>query len=335
MPTLDIFNDDAFSVQSLTAAINTNPEGQAVPTLLDPLFEEEGVTTTSVSIEKDNDKLVLVPNASRGAPADIVLGTKRNLIPFNTLHLPLRAVVRADEVQNVRAFGSENEVQTVQGLINQRIMRMRARIDTTLTYHKLGAVTGNVYDADGSTVLLDLFDRFGLTQQTQSFALGTTTTKVKSKIIDAKRKAEDALGGAAVITGWLGIVGRGFYDAFTTHSSVETAFDRWNDGQFLRDDLRKGFTYGEVVWKEYYGKVGSTTFIDTDTGYLIPILAGESAFQTRFAPADYMETVNTLGLPYYAAQKVLEFNKGVELEAQSNPLTICTRPRIVIKLTKS
>jgi hypothetical protein len=48
-----------------------------------------------------------------------------------------------------------------------------------------------------------------------------------------------------------------------------------------------------------------------------------------------VETVNTIGLPYYAKSKVLDFDKGFQLEAQSNALNICTRPRAIIKLTKS
>src|SRR5690606_8379116 len=88
MPTLDIFNDDAFSVQSLTKSINEVQEGQAVPTLLDPLFDEESVTTTAVSIERENDTLALVPNQPRGARGQVIVGSKRNMIPFNTLHLP-------------------------------------------------------------------------------------------------------------------------------------------------------------------------------------------------------------------------------------------------------
>ena len=57
-------------------------------------------------------------------------------------------------------------------------------------------------------------------------------------------------------------------------------------------------------------------------------------FITRYAPADYMETVNTIGLPLYAKQELMRMNKGVELEAQSNPLNLRTKPRAVIKLTK-
>ncbi len=334
MPTLDIFNDDAFSVHSLTQSINTNTEGQAVPTLLDELFTEEGVTTTSVSIEMENDELTLVPDQPRGAPGQVVVGNKRNLIPFNTLHLPTHATVRADEVQNVRAFGSETEVQTVLAIVNKRLAKMRRKIDATHTFHRVGAVTGKILDANGTRVLLDLHDRFGIQQQSQAMALGTESTDVAQKIRDAMRRAEDNLAGAVMITGWLGICGRGFYDSFVAHKSVKTAFERWNDGQFLRDDFRKGFTFQEAVWKEFYGKVGSVDFVDSDSGYLIPITS-EGLFSTMFAPADYMETVNTVGLPYYAAQQPMDFNKGVELEAQSNPLTICTRPRAVIKLKKT
>lgn len=334
MPTLDIFNDDAFSVHSLTKAINTVTEGQAVPTMLDPLFTEEGVSTTTVSIEMENGELSLVADQPRGAPGQVVVGDKRTLIPFNALHLPVTGTVRADEVQNVRAFGTETEVQTVQALVNKRLEKMRAKIDATIAYHRLGAVTGIIMDADGQKVLVNLFQKFGLQQQSQVMALGTGTTDVAQKIRDAMRKSEDNLAGATMITGWLGICGRGFYDAFVGHDKVKAAFDRWNDGQFLRDDMRKGFTFQEVVWKEYYGKVGGVQFIDTDDAYLIPITA-EGIFSTTYSPADYMETVNTLGLPYYAAQERLDFNKGVQLEAQSNPLTICTRPRAVIKLKKT
>jgi hypothetical protein len=56
-------------------------------------------------------------------------------------------------------------------------------------------------------------------------------------------------------------------------------------------------------------------------------------FVTNYAPADYMETVNTNGLPYYAKQEVMRMDKGVEIESQSNPISICTRPRSIIKLT--
>ena len=58
MPSIDIFHDDAFSLSSLTAAINDQPH---VPGRITSqgLFAEEGITTTTVQIEKDGDSLAL------------------------------------------------------------------------------------------------------------------------------------------------------------------------------------------------------------------------------------------------------------------------------------
>ena len=50
------------------------------------------------------------------------------------------------------------------------------------------------------------------------------------------------------------------------------------------------------------------------------------------APADFVETTNTIGLPRYAKQAVdQQFARWVMLHVQSNPLPISTRPRVLIK----
>ena len=50
------------------------------------------------------------------------------------------------------------------------------------------------------------------------------------------------------------------------------------------------------------------------------------------APADFVEAANTIGLPRYAKQAVdQQFARWVMLHVQSNPLPICTRPRVLIK----
>ena len=62
---------------------------------------------------------------------------------------------------------------------------------------------------------------------------------------------------------------------------------------------------------------------------------GTGIFRTWFAPADFVETVNTIGLPRYAKQRVMDFDKGVQIHTQSNPLPICLKPRAVIRCKMS
>lgn len=330
MPSLDIFNDDAFSMASLTKAINT---ADHLPQRLAELglFSEEGITTTSAMIEQKGATLSLVPAGTRGAPADATGGDKGKLIPFPTVHLPQRATILADTVQNLRAFGSETEVETVQAVVNARLAKLRRNIDATIEYHRMGAIKGQVLDSDGSTVLLDLYTAFGVSQQTQAMALSTTTTKVRELIVKAKRKAEDALG-AQMYRSMRAFCSADFFDAFVSHGAVEAAYDRWMNGEFLRGDVRSGFYHGGVFWEEYRGSVGGVPFIASGEAYLVPEGVPD-LFVSHYAPADYMETVNTIGLPYYAKQEAMRLNKGIEIEAQSNPLCLNTRPRAIVKLT--
>lgn len=332
MPALDVFEQDAFSVQSLSAAINEQPH---VPGRIGQLglFDESGITTTSMMIEKDGATLKLVSASERGAPGNTVKKDKRKMVSFPSVHLQEDDSILADEIQNIRAFGSESDLQAVETIVNQRLAKMRRQLDATLEYHRIGAIKGKVLDADGSTELLDLFTAFGLTQQSVDMDLGTAATKVKTKVLQAITKVEDKLGGTPMM-GFRVFCGATFWESFIEHSAVTTAYERWSDGDFLRQDPRAAFPYGGATWERYRGKVGGVSFVGDDEAYMVPEGVADM-FVTNFSPADYMEAANTVGLPYYAKQELMRMNKGVDLEAQSNPITICTRPDAVIKLVRT
>ena len=326
---MDIFNDDAFSVVSLTKAIEDTP---FVPGRVGQLgiFSEEGVSTTSISIEKIGSTVSLVPAASRGSSGRPMGNDKRQMIPFTATHLPQRASILADEVQNLRAFGSESEVETAQRLMNRKLAKMRRDLDTTIEYQRIGAIKGSILDSDGSTELLNLHTAFGTSVTSHNLVLGTAGTKVRNKVIEARRKMEAALGGLTY-SGARVLCSASFFDALVGHAKVEAAFDRYMNGEFLREDQRGGFYFAGVFWEEYRGQVGATKFIADGEAWMVPEGVPD-LFVTNYAPADYMETVNTLGQAYYAKQEPKDFGKGIDVETQSNPIHICTRPAVPVKL---
>jgi len=326
----DIFNDDAFSLSQLTLAMQ---DLQHTPTVLGDmgLFSEEGISTTSVMIEKVGQSFTLVPAAERGAPGKPVGNDKRTLRSFSTVHLPQRGAVNADEVLGVRAFGTESQLETVQNVVNGKLQKLRRNIDLTFEWQRMGAIKGVVLDADGTTELLNLFNEFGVAQVTLDFALDADATKVKQKCLDLERMIEDELDGIT-FSGVEVLCSKEFYDALVQHPAVKEAYERWQDGAHMRENQRKKvFEFCGIGFREYRGKVGATRFIGAGEAYAVPVGVPD-LFIARFAPADYLDTVNTIGLPYYAKQWVEQPGKRVELEAQSNPLFMCTRPRAVIKL---
>ncbi|MFJ4193953.1 major capsid protein [Pseudomonas sp. NPDC089534] len=329
MADIAIFEDEAFSVPSLTAAIS---EQEYVPGRISSLglFREEGTTTLTVQIEKDGDTLALVPAGERGTSGLVVGGSRRTLIPFNTVHLPERFTIKADEIQGIRAFGSRTELQSVQDVVNRRLAKARRQLDATHEFQRMGALSGQVLDADGKTVLLDIYKAFGVQRQKLSMGLGNPDTDVRVRAGEALDMQEDALG-SVTSSGSRAFCGKNFWNKLITHKSVRDTYLNTMQAAALRGDARESFEFGGIVWERYRGKVANVSFVHDDQARLIPEGVPD-LYISVFAPADYMETVNTEGLPYYSKIEPLPFNKGVSGEAQSNPLHLCTRPRAQIQL---
>ena len=334
MPALDIFSGSAFSMVALTDAINQMP---FVPGRIGQLglFREQGVSTTSVMIEEREGNLTLVETTSRGAPAVQHVANKRKARSLSVPHVALEDTILADEVQNVRAFGSENMLEGVQNVVNQRLSEMASKIDATLEHLRIGAIKGLILDADGSAVIYDLFTEFGVTAYTEvDFDLDNASPApgaVKKKCHDIRRKIEDELG-VVPYDHIHAMCGPDFFDDLITHPEVEKAYERWLDGAFLRQGQARGsFEYAGILFEEYRGKVGSVDFTDAAKAYFFPV-GVPGLFRQYNAPADFVETANTIGLPRYAKQAVdQQFARWVMLHVQSNPLPICTRPRVLMK----
>lgn len=329
MPLIDIFRDDAFSTVSLTDRILKAPHKPGrIGTL--GLFRERGISTTTAVVEEKNGRLELIQTSPRGGPAGTIGEQKRTARSFQVPHLEKESTVMADAVQGVRAFGSENELQAVQPIIDERLADLRAMHEVTLEHLRAGAIKGQILDADGSTVLFNLFTEFGVSQQTYEFDLTTDATNVRSECVAVQRLSEAELG-AEMVTGYRAFCGDAFFDALIEHASVVESL-KYRESQVLRTDLRAGVEYGGIVWENYRGSVGGVSFFPDDEAYVVP--EGTGIFATYFAPADFLEAVNTVGLPLYAKMAFDEqLNRWAKVHTQSNPLALCLRPRAVINVT--
>lgn len=242
MPTLDIFSNSAFSVISLTDAINKVP---FLPGRIGQLglFNETGIVTTSVMIEEREGSLNLIETTSRGSPASQNTTNKRKARSFIVPHVALEDTILADEIQNLRAFGSESQLEGIQQTVQFRLSEMSRKHDATLEHLRVGAIKGQILDADGSTILYDLFNEFGVTQYTEiDFDLDNASPAegvVKKKCHDVRRKIEDELG-AQPYDHIHAFCGSAFFDDLIAHKEVKQAYERYLDGLFLRQGQARG-----------------------------------------------------------------------------------------------
>jgi hypothetical protein len=334
MASQNVHTGDPFSLESLTAAVNKKPyrPGQVSAS---GIFSEDGVTTTMISVEMKDGKLGLVDPTERGAAGETTDDEDRTKIPVTIPHYQRDDSILADEVQNVRAFGTEDAAEMLEDRVNGKAQRHASDLTMTLEHQRVGAIKGIVTKKSGGT-LINLYTAFGIAvPDAVSLELDVDGTLVGSLFQDVMYSIEDSLDepydGLHVFTG------RDFHKALWMHKSVRDTFIYHSGAAQLRLDVPDTFQFAGATWERYKTGVKATT--DLGAPYIaanearVVVKGVEDLFITRFAPADYNETVNTKGIPYYSRATEKRNGKGYDLEVQMNAISICTRPETLRKLT--
>lgn len=329
------FTGSGYDLVAMTNAI------KKLPNLYDRLvrlglFPFVPIKTTKVTVEQLNGTLNIVKSRPRGAPPDYVVADKRGLRIFGVPHFPVDDVLLPEDYQDVRKFGTENELETQAEIMADKLQKCRNILDQTLEYLRMGALKGIVLDADGST-LYNLYDEFNISQKSVDFELDNAATVVIKKCLEVKRHIEANLKGERM-TGVRCLCSATFYDALTTHPEVQIAFANYlNLNQNLAGDYRTGFRFGEIVFEEYPATWNDRTGtprpgIAANYGICFPEGTVDT-FKTIVAPGNFMQAVNTLGEPYYAKTEPLRMDQGVEVHTEGNWLPICLRPEVLVTVS--
>lgn len=352
----DIFSDDAFSLIALTAAINNVDH---VPDRAGTLVFSgvgEGLAVTSAVIEQRAEALTLIQTSVRGGPAEKEAAPdKATLRSVIIPHIKIEDTVEASSIQGVREFGTADQLRSVQSVVNRQLGKMAARMDLTLENHRLGALRGLIKDANSAT-LLNLFTLFGLTNNNTDVGEGATdaapkafnmdltmdlsdpdTVRVNIQKINRWVRSHAKMPIPNSATMWV-FCGDNFFDKLIEREDVRATYLNTTEQQrrLGANYVSTAFEYAGVVWENYHGTDdGSSVAIDTDeaVGFMTGV---PGLYAEWFAPGDFLETANTVGLPRYAKiAPDAEFNRYVKFHTQMNPLPICLRPNTLVRLLAS
>lgn len=352
----DAFTNDAFSLQTLTTVIN---ERDYIPGRVGELAFSgvaQGVATTSVDMESIGGAISLVPTTPRGAPAPQDRRERATLRSLRIPQIKIEETIGVHSVQNVREFGTTSTLRGMRSIIDQQMERKGLRFDLTLEHHRLGAVKGLILDADGSE-LTNLYDAFGVEEPdaidfSDVFTLGATEETletVRGRVHEVtrymRRNIKANWPGSAMI--WA-LAGDNFFDRLVDSSTVKGVWDGWAAAERrLGGSYAFGvYEFAGVMWENYQGTDdgggvnpdqvndgAGTVGIHPNEARFFPV-GVPGLYEEFYAPADFEETVNTVGLPRYAkVARDQEFQRWVKLHMQMNPLPICTRPRVLVRGT--
>jgi hypothetical protein len=306
------------------------------------LFRFEGITQRVVIVEYAQGTINLLPSVPLGGPPTVAGRDGRKMTSFPVPWIPHDDSITPQDIQGVVGFLAEGDAaDPLATVMNRKLTRMRLKHAQTREYMEINALRGVLKDGAGIT-LQDYYTAFGLTQKSVDFALGTAGTDVNAKCREVVRWIEDNLMGETMVGAPLVLVDGAFFDKLIAHAKVLEAYKFFNatNGQNpMRDDMRRQFAFGGLVFEEYNATV---TLATGATEKLVP--AGEGiafprgtmdTFVTYGAPANLIETVNTIGLPMYARQLMRQDGSAVDIKTEASPLPINKRPDLVVRVFSS
>lgn len=337
MPILDIFNNDAFSHNTLMGTVDNI---EFLPTRLGGMniFTPRPIRTEMFSMESRDGVLSLIQTSPRGAPIEQATKNKRNLRNFGTTRIAKGVRLTASELQFLRQYGEEQAVVELQGEIARHLSGAGGLSDDvalTKENMRLGAIQGIVLDADGSE-LTNWFTEWGVSPATEiDFDLDNASPAsgaLRKKCVKLIRQMSLASAGAwSAGTRVHALCGDAFYDDLVAHPELrEVYLNRRDSGVVEGGAAYETVTYGGITFENYRGTDdGSTVSIGTDKAKFFPVNT-PNVFQEVKSPSERFEDIGTLGrdvYPLITRDQVRD--QYVDIELYSYPMYVCTRPKML------
>ena len=337
MALLDIFNNNAFKMVAMLQALESvDFRPQRLGDM--GIFTPNPVRNQTVAIENRNGTLSLIKTSERGQPLGQRNTEKRNIRDFRTLRIAKSDRILASELADIRAFGSESELQQVQTEIARRLVGpvgLSSEIEMTLENMRLGAIHGVVKDADGGTIV-DWFSEFGVSQAaeinfdlTNAAPVSGAVRKLCNQVVRAVMK--ESKGVWTPSTTVYALCGDAFWDDLTAHKEVRETYLNTQAASDLRTgNVYEAFNYGGITFENYRSTDdGTTVAVGTDKVRFFPVNA-PGAFLEVFSPGEQFGHLGQLGQRLYP-MIVPDRDRDMfaDIEAYSYPLHVCTRPKML------
>lgn len=334
----------------LTEQVNRIPNSYGLIRAMG-LFSEEGVISTIVEIRLENGVLRVLPAKERGAPGTPGQRETGNTIFMEVPHFPDLDLITPQDIQNMLiVMGRSKRPTTLDDEMTRRLANIRNNHDITLEYLRMSALKGLLKDGNGQT-LYNLYEVFDRTPKEVDFVLGTDGTNIIAKCDEVfQHIATNLLG--ETMSGVEVLVDNSFFNRLIQHPKVEKYWTTNQQGiqaiaqierQNLGGQFGRIFDFQNLRFREYYGSapvrdannaVVNERFIATNEGHAFPT-GTRDTFKTWFAPANDLRHVNTVGQQVYISPEILKHGEGIELKSESDPLAVCKRPEVLVKVKSS
>jgi hypothetical protein len=340
---LDIFRTDDFRATTMTEMVE---DIDYVPYELDNLniFENVYLNTTTVTLYQEQGELTRIPTTERGTPEPTSTRRGRVLRQFEGHRLAKRDIVRSHEVQDVLSarLPQPMRLQNANELVAERQQILLDDLNYTKEFHRLGGLQGAVYDADGTSIIDDWFELFGVsrpaaitfdfaafkTVETQGDLRAMLDADINTPMLRALKRRRRP--GTRVHA----LCGDDFWFALTSSPAYERSM-LTDQGRVMLNETRlwSSVDVGGVVFHHYYGSDDKALAIADDEAIFFPVGA-KDVFKAYYMPGENFAEANQRGKEEYSIiswdyrPNMLEW---MEIYVKSYPVFACLCPQALLR----
>ncbi|WP_284161613.1 major capsid protein [Burkholderia pseudomallei] len=298
------------------------------------LFEDKFGNTTKAEVERVTESTDTIKARQRSGERNYASSEKAQLFNFNVPFFPLDKTYTAADIQNFRAYFSENAPKTVQSHVERILARIRRGHIKLKEKALFEAVMGNSYSPEDPRCQYDYYDVWGVDKQTCDIDF-TAVTLDPTEVIEAEARAwiidnaNNNASGYQIIV----LASRKWFSALIQHPLVVNAYQYYSSTQEpLRNRLGGDNNNRIFVHK-------NITFIEDISGnipdgkaYIMP-KGIEDMFTTHYAPADTLEHANQTAEEMYVFYKESSFLRMQKIESETSFIAVNNRPELVVEST--
>ena len=302
--------------------------------------------TIMIARTTEADHLMVDRNWDERNPT--ISGGQKDWLTLPIPHYPVDDAILPNDIDGVIDFDSlvqgGLQLETVEKKRVEKMNRIRRAHATLLEMARLQVLKNGTVYAPNGTVNINYYTEYGVSRQTIGLDLASTTVRPQVGIEKAIAALQDGLQTGEIVTGFVALCSPTFFAALTSNAFVQEQYlyfarggqqDGLTIGRLTAgaplDGRYRTFDYGGVLWIEVRGSVAGVPYVEEDEAYMFPL--GTENFETHFAPANRLSTVNTTALESYYFEYINTKDDIIELMTETNFLNVLRRPDQVITLS--
>jgi len=299
------------------------------------IFEQEGVSQHTITVEKIDQSLNLITDRVRGERNNVNKDYERELHSFAIPHFPLDDYITPEDIQGKRAYGMANTEEQLAQVRARKLERIRRNHAVTLEAARMQALTNGTIYAPNNTVSVDWYSAFGVTRKEVDFDLGTAATDVIAKGEEVIAHIQDNILSGDLVTGIVALCSPEYFSKLISQAGVKEAYKYYTSTQQPNRDrlgagLYREFEHGGIRYIEYRGSYNGQALIPANDAYFLP-MGVTDMFKTYFSPANKFSFTNTMGEEAYVFEYPGATDENILLQSESNFVNMLRRPQIVVR----